>query len=396
MFSNIPFPKPGHEVLAEGFSKMLENLMKQKQLQNEAEYRNANLKLAAQREAREQKLSPIYEKYYGSMAKEHEESAEKKREEQKIGQRIWGEPSQQNQDILSGQPNVTQEDRQNVSQMKPGESYVIGSRPKQQPSPLNNQSSSPQNNEEKFNNGEEVMVTPPRSPQHAIMDQFPGSTIGNKKIPDIHSKTEDGVRYTYYPSGQVMKQKVGPSYEDKEQKKADIKYSKDLIETGKLLNKYTQHIETLTDLLDKPNGLFGATGNIRKIQDFFNLGGEDTGKFNENATPLVGELAKELSSRGGAVVSGMATSAKPNLSKSVDYNKSVVNELAKQTYRAYQESKKEYERINKKPYPIEIPNFLKKVKVMSPKGHIIIKSPEDANQLVYKYKGSKILGSTYE
>jgi hypothetical protein len=152
----------------------------------------------------------------------------------------------------------------------------------------------------------------------------------------------------------------------------------------------------LTDLLSKPNGLFGVTGNIRKLQDVFNLGGENTGKFNENSTPLVGELSKELSSRGGAVVSGMSAAAKPNLAKSEEYNRSVLNELARQTYRSYIESKNEYERINKKPYPIEIPNFLKRVKVISPNGHVVIKSPEEASQLVSKYKGSKILGSAYE
>ena len=35
MFSNLPLPKPGHEVLAEGFSKMLDRMMKQRELQNE-------------------------------------------------------------------------------------------------------------------------------------------------------------------------------------------------------------------------------------------------------------------------------------------------------------------------------------------------------------------------
>lgn len=178
-----------------------------------------------------------------------------------------------------------------------------------------------------------------------------------------------------------------------EQNKSNIQRSQDLIETGNLINKYAQHSIPLSLLLEKKN----VTGNIPAFENLLNLGGEDVGKFNENATPLVGQLAKELSTRGGAIVSGMASAAKPMLRKGRAYNLGVLNELHKQTYQAYKAAKEEYEHINPgKTYPIKLPKFYERVRIQSPLGHIAIKSPEDAKMLLKKYPGSKIIGLAYD
>jgi hypothetical protein len=247
--------------------------------------------------------------------------------------------------------------------------------------------------QERLKSGEEVVIRPPTNPRMAKWDKLAGQTVMGIKIPKVQSETKDGIRYDVYPSGLVKARKEALSATEQEQQKVDIKRAKDLEETGKLINKFSQHSEALTDLFEN-KGLH--TGNLAALRNWTNMPAKHVGTFMENSTPLVGQLSKELSQRGGAVVSGMAAAAKPDLKKPDDYNKEILNELHKQTYHDYQAVKAEYERITGKEYPIKLSKFYEKVKVQSPHGVTAIRSPEEAEKLVKKYPGSKILGNAYE
>jgi hypothetical protein len=55
---NIPMPKPSGEILDEGVQNLMERLMRQKQFENEAQYRNAMLGVSQQKESRESQEQP--------------------------------------------------------------------------------------------------------------------------------------------------------------------------------------------------------------------------------------------------------------------------------------------------------------------------------------------------
>ena len=179
-----------------------------------------------------------------------------------------------------------------------------------------------------------------------------------------------------------------------EEDKRKQKVMADMVDTGKLINKYSQHGEAISELYDTGKfhtgiGTWGAT-KARNAP-------EHVGIFTENAMPLVGQLATELSSRGGAVVSGMAMQSKPDLSQSDQYNKEILGQLHKQTYRAYKEAKQTYEEASGgKEYPIKLSKFYDKWKVQAPHGAVVIKTKEEAERLAAKYPDAKILGNIYE
>jgi hypothetical protein len=313
--------------------------------------------------------------------------ANKTASEQDLASRAFGSSS--------NNTNLSPIDNTNLSNMRPGDSYIIGSN--QAPSGSQNQplsgsspSESAPNLQDRLDKGETITIRP-GDPRQAGKNMFPGATIGGIKIPEVKTSIQDGVRYDTYPNGEVRAFKVGKSSDEKNQDKLNQKRAGDLIAGGNLLNKYSQNAVALSNLLSKKD----VTGNIPALQNFLNLSGEDVGTFNENATPLVGSLAKDISQRGGAVVAKMAQAAKPQLSKSRAYNVGVLNSLHKQTYRSYQEAKQEYESITGKPYPIKLDKFYDKVKIISPKGHEAVVSQENADAAAREFPGTKIAGNIY-
>lgn len=178
-----------------------------------------------------------------------------------------------------------------------------------------------------------------------------------------------------------------------EEGKNTVKRKQQLIETGELLNQYVGHSEALTNLFDKNKN---ASGLGQAAKNYFGMGGGDAGVFNVHALPLVGELSKDLSSKGGAVVTGLSMAAKPNMKNQPENNIAILNELHKKEFQTYKAAKEEYERISGKPYPVKLSKFFDRVKVQSPNGHIVEKSPEAAKELIEKYPGSKIMGKVYE
>ena len=108
----IPIPKTGGEVLNEGIQNLMERLMKEKQIQNEAQYRNATLQLAAQKENREAQLNPAYMQYYGAMGQQAQAAADKSRQEQEQNTII----NQIIQDAMNPQNSTSNQSQQNGQQ----------------------------------------------------------------------------------------------------------------------------------------------------------------------------------------------------------------------------------------------------------------------------------------
>lgn len=397
----IPIPKTGGEVLNEGIQNLMERLMRQKQIENEAQYRNATLQLAAQKEAREAQLNPIYQQLYQAQVQKALQDIQKSKQEQELANTLFGignENTNNNQQLDIS--NLSPSDKEKFNAMQPGESFKVQNNNEKNVNNIDDQ-------QKLLQSGKEVVIRPPDNDKRSLMDKFPGATVMGFKIPDIKSNVVDGIRYDKYPSGKIVAQKVGPNTEEKakigldvaeqkEQAKANIKRSSDLKDTGKMLNEYTQHVEALENLLKKNKQ---STGLIPGYKTKFKMGSGDAAIFQSHATPMVGKLSKDIASRGGAVVSGLAQAGKPDVFQPYDYNVKMIEEQAKSTYNSYKNAQREFQELHpNKPLPssLQLPKFFDKVRVKAPNGLTYVKTQKEAENLVKKYPGSQILGNIYE
>lgn len=237
----------------------------------------------------------------------------------------------------------------------------------------------------------------PGNPRLDKLDKVAGLVPGIPK-PETHF-TPNGMMITRYPSGRVTMQNTGvPGMKtvnqetpeerqtrevstaiSKEQGIGNAKKTQDYLTAGDTINEYSGNLETIYKLLNKNRNL---TGNVAGLKNMAHLSNEDQGKFNAATVPLIGKLAKDISTRGGAVVAGMATAGKPGIWKSHQENMGLTKHLIEEAIRSYNNAKKGYEKITGKSYPKEMPAFLKQyqasqgVKVTSPNGKII-RFPED-------------------
>jgi hypothetical protein len=208
----------------------------------------------------------------------------------------------------------------------------------------------------------------------------------------------DGVYHTAFgdfPAGETPSQKSGRKVTEAvetEKGKKGLKRAQDLEDIGTFIEKTAEHAAALSDFYNK--GF--KSGPRQAAQQYLKFPSEGAGIFAENATPLIAGPSKELSTRGGAIIARMVQGSKPDYSQPDKYNKEVLEQIHRQTYRAFMEAKKEYEDLTGKPYPKKLPKFYENVRVVSPKGHIVVKPPEEAKKLMSKYPGSKILGNAYE
>lgn len=140
-----------------------------------------------------------------------------------------------------------------------------------------------------------------------------------------------------------------------------------------------------------------VTGNLPALQTWAGIGSGDAGALNDIFGSMQADLAKDYSGRGSVYGTKLAGNRKPNMRYGYNQNIGILNEIDKDYYRRYKQMQADYKRISGgEDLPIDIPEHYKKVKVVSPKGDIYIKNPDEANDLLGKYPGSKILGSVYE
>lgn len=381
----IPLPKSGAEVLDEGVSRYLQNLMQRKlqerQLAQQQAYQQGELGIQRAAGQRAEQLLP----YQIAELKAKELKA---RNEQNLYNQIFGQqgnaiaPSDLNQNKIN-QSDQNASSQQNIPAEKKKSFADI---------------------QKELESGNEVLISP-GDPGKFLWDKAPGSTIMGIKIPDIKSNVVNGIRYDRYPSGKTVGQKVGLSEEEKskigldvaqekEQAKANVKESTDLIDTGKMLSDYSDHIEALSNLYDKKKHVSGLLSGIRnKIK----LGSPEAAIFMSHSTPMVGKLGRDIAQKGGAYVSSLAQAGKPDIYQNDEFNKSMINEQAKGFYKSYQRAKERYEALNPtKKYPVKLPQFYDKVRIKAPNGLTYIKTQKEAEALEKKYPGSQILGNIYE
>jgi hypothetical protein len=142
-----------------------------------------------------------------------------------------------------------------------------------------------------------------------------------------------------------------------DQAKANIKKSTDLENTADTLMQYAFNNEKISDILDRNQN---ATGNLPALRNYLNLGGEDTGEFNNLSVPMQGQLAKELSTRGGAVVAKLAQGGKYNLAKSHDYNTGIRKSTTNDIINTYDTLNDRYKRLTGNDLPQKLSPFYDK------------------------------------
>jgi hypothetical protein len=391
--------KTGGQILSEGVSNLMDRLLKKKQIEEEAKYKNSLLGIA------KEKL-PYELRKLAAEAGEEEEKQKQSAYFRSLFDDNKGSPS-------SGETVKASPDEQQVAFNKAASS--TGGQAEPVPGatiPINgmNPKSSLNDMQNRLQKGEEITVIPAPSSKKAILDNYAGSTIPNTgiKIRDIKSWTVDGVRFDRYPSGKVVAQKVGPTLEEKaqvnldvaeqrEQSKANIKRTSELKDVGTMLHDYTNHIEALDKLLNESKDATGLGSGFKT--NVLRLGSPESATFQTHATPMVGKLSKDIAERGGAVVSGMAQAGKPNLYQPHAYNKQMVTEQAKSTYKSFKLAQDEFKEMHPGksiPKSLEFPKFFDKVRIKAPNGLTYIKTQKDAEKLAKKYPDAEILGNIYE
>jgi len=147
-----------------------------------------------------------------------------------------------------------------------------------------------------------------------------------------------------------------------EQAKANTKKATDLEDTADTLMQYAFNNEKISDILDRN---LNATGNLPAFRNFLNLGSEDTGEFNNLSIPMQGQLAKQLSTRGGAVVAKLAQGGKYNLAKSHDYNTGIRKSTTNDIINTYDTLNDRYKRLTGNNLPQKLSPFYEKWRTQS-------------------------------
>ena len=87
------------------------------------------------------------------------------------------------------------------------------------------------------------------------------------------------------------------------------------------------------------------------------MGGKDIASFNRLATPMVGSLAKDLSTRGGAVALQFAQGGKYDPSQPYEYNQGILEANNDAIVRDYNRNAAEYRNRHGKEPPYKLPKY---------------------------------------
>lgn len=186
----------------------------------------------------------------------------------------------------------------------------------------------------------------------------------------------------------------GQSVQDKYNQKLKDKRLDDIEKQANDLAANMNNAVDATDILEKNPA---ATGYTPAMQNWVGKGSEETGALNDIFGGMQASLAKDYSSRGSVYGTKLAGNRKPSLKNDYEQNIGTLNQIHKDYFRRYKQMSEDYKRLSGgKDLPISLHDFYRKVKVISPKGDEVIKTPEEAEVLLAKYPGSIIKGNAYE
>lgn len=284
---------------------LMQNRMKQQEEANLTQYRQGSL----QQQAKDLAQRTAYENaLLGFKKQEEQRAAQKAIQEQMIAQRLFGGTNQE---------AVTPTDAQNIAQMKPGDSYVVGkNQGLAQQSSETPQKTNLKDMQSRLDSGEEFIVKP-GDMSRAQWNKFAGSKLMGIKIPDIRSQIVDGVQYNTYPNGEVRAIKVGMTPTEKEQSKSDVKISGDIEKGIPHLQSGWETLNLLKALIKetKPGGpVVGRLASLGLVND------EILGAMQGLAGKVQGDVSRFNVSRPGVGSLKWAENIKPSQSKPWKYN----------------------------------------------------------------------------
>jgi len=313
------------------------------------------------------------------------------------------------------QPNISNQDVNNIADLRPGGSVAVGTMaqpPAGQPAmmhgvptsafqqdqvmatpqgnsapPMNAPAMGQSNNAPKLPTeiGQQTEISP--STRNPLIDRFAGQSIHGIHVPAAKDEPiSNGYQVTRWTSGRVTVRKVGQtdqekldakeeSTEKRIQKNSDVKAAQKSLDNGKELLDTANDYKDLYALNEK-----NITGVIAGKQAKWGIStNEDLGKFNSLATRAQGKLARLLASRPGAVALQIAAPGKPNAGSQMEYNRGLITGGIDTIKQEFENEKSAYEQATGKPYPIKLPDLTIPKKVSTEKTETTksTKSPDD-------------------
>lgn len=191
-------------------------------------------------------------------------------------------------------------------------------------------------------------------------------------IPITH-QTMEGKIVTMNPlSGNTQVEQIGETPEEKRkgeaekvgmetESKANTKRKGEIEKDIKELINQSGDAVNISRLLDKNPKL---TGPFTSIANTVGLSGQehanDIGEFTGSAGPLIGNLGKIFSPRGGIQATKMAAEMKPNINKPMAYNKGLMKTIHKGIKEKYRLLSEEYKDLTGKDIKYKLPDFYDK------------------------------------
>lgn len=164
---------------------------------------------------------------------------------------------------------------------------------------------------------------------------------------------------------------------NKEEQKANVKRQQEILQLAPHLLATGRDVAGIQDLLggeDKPTGVYQALKN--KV----GLGSEKLGEFNEKALRLQADLARLISSRGGAVAAGIAARGKPSEWSNKAYNLGITKSMQGRIEREFKGLQEEYKRVsNGQELPYSLNDIFHEATQQASQGS----SESGSNDLVY-------------
>lgn len=229
--------------------------------------------------------------------------------------------------------------------------------------------------------GQEIVLRQ-GNPAIAFMD-----TLGafNPKFPKPQTHIgANGVVYTTYPSGKMTMMQPAPGMktvaqetpeerqkrevntaEQKEEAKANVKEKGEADKYFKNLAEYAGNNEAVAHIMERNPGVSGIFSAGKK---FFKMGDKDLAAFNRLAVPMVGQLAHEISQRGGAVAARLAGGGKFDSTQPVNYNQGILEENNNAIIRDYNREAAAYKEKHGVEPPYKLPKYYRDWEKSHPEG----------------------------
>lgn len=125
----------------------------------------------------------------------------------------------------------------------------------------------------------------------------------------------------------------------KKQQELDLKRINEIEQIAPHLLATAQDVAGIQELV---SGDKSPTGIIKGTLNKIGLGSKEMGEFNEKALRLQADLARMISSRGGAVAAGLAATGKPSAWSSKDYNIGITKSMQERIEREFKQLSDEY------------------------------------------------------